>query len=116
MRTFLALLIGAFLTTGALADGIKPAATMQVKPNTIWFDQAAQLARWHHLQASGDAKALAAYQDQMLNQRDAWRFVYQLRVKVLGYDASKHEAHVRMLTEGRFAGLDFYIDADALTP
>ena len=116
MRTYFALLIGALLTTTALADAIKPGATMQVKPNTVWFDEAAQLARWHHLQASHDAKALAAYQDKMLGQRDAWQFVYQLRVKVLGYDASKHEAHVRMLTEGRFVGLDFYIDADALTP
>ena len=112
----LALLIGALLTTAALAESITLGATVQVKPNTIWFDEATQLARWHQLQAGGDAKALAAYQQQMLRQRDAWQFIYQLRVKVLGYDASKHEAHVQMLTEGRFVGLDFYIDPDALTP
>jgi hypothetical protein len=116
MRAFVALLSGALLTNAALASDIKPGATMQVKPNTIWFDEAAQLARWHRLQAGGDAKALAAYQTQLLGHRDAWQFIYQLRVKVIGYDASKHEAHVQMLTEGRFVGLDFYIDPDALTP
>ena len=116
MRTYVALLVGVLLTTAAFAAGIKPGATMQVKPNTVWFDQAAQLARWHQLQAGGDAKALAAYQDELLGERDAWQFISQLSVKVLGYDASKHEAHVQMLTKGRFVGVDFYIDADALTP
>jgi hypothetical protein len=116
MRACVALLIGVLLTTAALAADIKLGATMQVKSNTIWFDEADQLARWNQLRAGGDAKALAAYQTQLLTQRVGWQFIHQLRVKVLGYDAGKHEAHVQMLTEGRFVGLDFYIDADALTP
>jgi hypothetical protein len=99
---------------GCLAGGITPGATMQVRPNSIWFDQAGQLARWQKVKKSGDAAALASYQDKLLGQRDAWQFIYALSVKVLGYDAKNRQIHVRMLTEGRFAGLDFYVAADAL--
>jgi hypothetical protein len=114
MRTCLALTVSLLLTTAVFAASIKPGATAQVKPNSIWFDKAAQLARWHELKKSSDDKAFAAYQDQLLGQRNALQFIYRLRVKVLSHDAKKHEAHVRMLTEGRFVGLDFYVDPDAL--
>jgi hypothetical protein len=99
---------------GCLAGAVAARTTMQAQPNSIWFDQAAQLARWQKLKKGGDAAALASYQDKLLGQRDAWQFIYTLSVKVLGYDAKSRQVHVKMLTEGRFAGLDFYVDAGAL--
>jgi len=102
------------VTGGCLAADIKPGATMQVKPNSIWFDEAAQLARWHALKKRGDAAALAAYQDKLLGARDAWQFINALAVKILDYDAKKNQVHVETVTAGRFAGTDWFLDADAL--
>jgi outer membrane biogenesis lipoprotein LolB len=103
------------LTSGCFAGDIKPGATMRVKPNSIWFDEAAQLSHWHKLKKNGDAAALAAYQDEKLRARDAWQFINPLTVKILGYDPKNNQVHVKMLAEGRFVGLDFYLDPDALT-
>jgi hypothetical protein len=114
MRACLALLTGVLLATAALSANIKPGATMQVKPNSIWFDEAAQLARWQELKKSGDAAALAAYQDQMLGRRDAWQFINSLKVKIIDLDAKTGQVHVKMLTPGRFVGLDMFLDRDAL--
>jgi hypothetical protein len=114
MRACLAWLAGVLLATAALAADIKPGATMQVKPNSIWFDEAAQLARWQALKKSGDDKALTAYQDQLLGQRDAWQFIYPLNVEIIALDAKTGRVHVKMLTPGRFVGLDMFVDRDAL--
>ena len=73
-----------FLASGCLADDFKPGTTMQVKPNSIWFDEAVQLSHWHRLKKSGDAAALAAYQDQKLHARDAWQFTNPLTVSTSG--------------------------------
>jgi hypothetical protein len=109
--SFVALLI---MASGCFADDIKPGATMHVKPNSIWFDEAAQLAQWHRLRQGGDAKALAAYQDRLLRRRDAWQFIYPLAVKVIDYDATNGQIHVQMVTPGRYVGTDWFLDTDAL--
>ena len=114
MRAYLALLIVVLLATATLAADIKPGATMQVKPNSIWFDDASQLARWQALKKSGDDKALAAYQDKLLGQRDAWQFIHPLEVKVIGVNAKIGQVHVKMLTPGRFVGIDMFLDRDTL--
>ena len=116
MGAFLPAIALLFLTVAGFAGDIKPGATMQVKPNSIWFDEAAQLSRWHELKTGGNGAALAAYQDQKLHARDAWQFINPLTVKILGYDPENNQVHVKMLTEGRFVGLDFYLDPDALMP
>jgi hypothetical protein len=51
---------------------------MQVKPNSIWFQDVAMLTHWQRLKKSGDAAALASYQDSALSHRDAWQFTNQL--------------------------------------
>ena len=114
MRAFLPAAALLFLTGACFSDDIKPGATMQVKPNSIWFDEAAQLSRRHKLKNSGNSAALAAYQDQKLHARDAWQFINPLTVNILGYDPKNNQVHVEMQTEGRFVGLDFYLDPDAL--
>ena len=114
MRPYLAFVALLIMASGSFAGGIEPGATVQVKPNSIWFDEAAQLAQWHRLKNGGSTGALAAYQDKLLSGRDAWQFIYPLAVKVLDYDAKNHQVHVQMLTEGRFVGLDFFLDPDTL--
>src|SRR5271163_4059785 len=101
-----------FLASGSFAGDVRPGATMQVKPNSIWFDEAAQLSHWHKLKKSGDAAALTAYQDQELHARNAWQFTNPLTVKILGYDPKNNQVHVEMLTPGRFVGTDYYLDPD----
>jgi hypothetical protein len=59
---------------------------MRVKPNSIWFEEAAQLARWQAARKRGNAKAFAAYQAKVLRQREAWQFIYELPVKILRYE------------------------------
>jgi hypothetical protein len=116
MRRCAIVLVFLGLTTGCLAADIKPGATVQVKPNSIWFDEADQLAKWHALKKNGDAAALAAYEDQQLHQRNAWQLINPLSATVLDYDAKNAEVHVRMLSEGRFKGTEFYLDPDAIAP
>ena len=87
---------------------------MQVKPNSIWFDDLAEFTRWQQLKKSGDSKALASYQKERLSQRDAWQFITQLTVKILGYEPRKNRVNVEMKTEGRFLGSKWYLEADEL--
>jgi hypothetical protein len=114
MRGCLSAVALLFLVGSCFAGDIKPGATMQVKSNSIWFDEAAQLSHWHKLKKRGDATALAAYQDEKLHARDAWQFINPLTVKILSYDPKNNQVHVEMRTEGRFVGLEFYLDPDAL--
>ena len=114
MRACLSAFALLLLAGACFAGDIKPGATTQVKPNSIWFDESAQLSHWHKLKKNGDAVALAAYQNERLHARDAWQFINPLTVKILGYDPKNNQVYVEMLTEGRFVGLDFYLDPDAL--
>ena len=113
-RACLALMLLAALATASLAAGIRAGAVMQVKPNSIWFDQAADLAKWQELKKSGDAAALAAFEKDKLGNRDAWQFLNPLTVKVLTYRAQTQQVEVEMKTKGRFEGLHMFLDAGAL--
>ncbi len=77
---------------------------MEVKPNSIWFDDVAKFNRWQQLKKSDDTIALAVYQKARLSQRDAWQFINQLTVKILGYEPQKNRVNVEMKTEGRLSG------------
>ena len=70
----LALLILLMLGVGCFAAEIRKGATVQVKPDSIWFEDAAKLTRWQELKKGGDAAALASYQEDALSERDAWQF------------------------------------------
>ena len=63
----LALLILPTLGVGCFAAEIRKGATMQVKPDSIWFEDAAKLTRWQELKKGGDAAALASYQEDALS-------------------------------------------------
>lgn len=119
-----AAIVVALLGGGAIHDaaaaqdgaGIHDGATVAVKPNSIWFQDAAQLTRWQALKRGGDAAALAHYEESLLSRRDAWQFLASLPVKVLGYDRQHHRVHVEMQREGRLQGTKWLIDTDALAP
>lgn len=115
IKNSLALLIAAATVTAALAADIRASAIMQVKPNSIWFDEAADLAQWQELKKKGDEPALAAYEKSKLGSRDAWQFINPLTVKVLGYRQRNNQVAVEMKTKGRFEGLKMFLDAGALT-
>jgi hypothetical protein len=114
MRGFLSLVFVLALTAGSFAADIKTGATMQVKANSIWFQDAAELAQWQQLKKAGDATALATYEDKVLHSRDAWQFINPLNVKILGYDAPKQSVHVEMTSEGRMQGTNWLLDPDAI--
>jgi hypothetical protein len=95
---------------------IRKGATMQVKPNSIWFQDPAKLAHWQQLKKSGNSKALASYQNEVLSQRAAWQFTEQLTVKILGYKSGTKQVNVEVKTPGRLLSSNWLLDADALVP
>jgi hypothetical protein len=102
------------LAVASFAGEIRKGATMQVKANSIWFQDVAKLSHWQQLKKSGDSKALEAYQEKELSERDAWQFGNQLTVKILGYDGAKNQVNVEMRTPGRMFGTNWFLDAAAI--
>jgi hypothetical protein len=96
------------------ASEIQKGASMQVKADSIWFQEGGQLTQWQKLKKGGDAKALSAYQEKLLSNRDAWQFTNSLLVRVLGHEAAKHQVHVEMTTPGRMLGTNWWLDDSAL--
>lgn len=87
---------------------------MQVKANSIWFQDVEEFARWQTLKKGGDPKVLAAYQEEALNRRDAWQFIQPLTVKLLGLAHKTSRVEVEMTTEGRLQGSRWLLDIDAI--
>ena len=108
----LALVVGR--ASSSIAGEIQVGGTFEVKANSIWFEDVAELERWQRLRKHGDAKALRFYQDKVLSRRDAWQFVNPLTVKIISYDRSKHRVKVEMTTPGRFLGSTWLLDSAAL--
>jgi hypothetical protein len=50
----------------------------------------------------------------VLGDRDAWQFLTQLTVNVIGYDAVKRQVNVEMKTPGRMLGTKWFLDSDAV--
>jgi hypothetical protein len=114
LHVFVTVLVLAALITAAFAKPIRKGAVMQVKADSIWFDESAQLTHWQELKKSGNAAALTAYQEQMLGQRDAWQFVKPLKVKILRYEPATSQVNVEMKTAGRLQGTTWWLDASAV--
>ena len=116
MRAPIVLFILVVLATSCFGKEIHRGANAQVKPNSIWFKEEANLSHWQQLKKSGDTSALSSYQDDVLSQRDAWQFVHPLTVKILRYEAAKRRVKVEMKGEGRMAGTKWWLDVAALEP
>jgi hypothetical protein len=116
LKRMRSLILAILVTFGFTCFGavIQKRANMQVKADSIWFQDASALARWQALKKSGNQKALAGYEDKMLSDRDAWQFTKQLAVKVLSYDTAKHQVNVEMTTSGRMLGTKWWLDTSTL--
>jgi hypothetical protein len=113
IKSSLILFVATALAGAVLAAGIRAGAVMHVKPNSIWFDTAADLTHWQELKKA-DAAALAAFEKDKLGSRDAWQFINPLMMKVVSYQPRTNQVEVEMKTKGRFEGLKMFLDADAL--
>lgn len=111
---FLALLLVVAFTGASAAGPIRNGAILQVKADSIWFQDAARLAHWQALKKSGDAAALASYQDGLLKSRDAWQFLNPLDVRIRGHRPKEHQVDVEMTSEGRMQGSRWVLDEDVL--
>ena len=114
MRAYLIPFILVASGFGSFAGEIRKGATIEVKPNSIWFQETANLTHWQQLKKSGDSAALASYQEEVLSHRDAWQFTKQLTVRILNYEPGKNQVNVEMKTAGRLLGSTWLLDADAL--
>src|SRR5689334_21724552 len=101
MRTRLALVLLVALSSTSFGKDIRRGNIMQVKANSVWFQDEANLTHWQQLKKSGDTAALASFQEQVLSQRDAWQFVTPLTVKILRYEIRKRQVKVEMTSPGR---------------
>lgn len=100
--------------TASFAAELRTGAIVHVTPNSIWFQDANQLARWQKLRRKGDAAALEAYEKKVLGSRDAWQFIYEMEVKIIKVERAKHRVNVEMKTEGRMEGTTWLLDTDAI--
>lgn len=98
----------------SFAEELQTGAARQVKPNAIWFEDAAKLKEWQDLGKSGDAAALKVFEDEALAARDAWQFTNELAVKVLSHDPATNQINVEMTTPGRLQGSRWFLDAGAM--
>jgi len=114
MRALLALAVVLASVATGLAGDIRRGTTMQVKANSIWFQDIGQLTRWQALRKGGDAAALAAYQDELLRAREAWQFINPLKVKILGHAPRHNRVYVEMKGQGRMEGSEWFLDVGAL--
>jgi hypothetical protein len=115
MNSLKTLLLLFALSVGSFAGEIQKGATVQVPPNSIWFQDEGRLSKWQQLKASGKPDALADYQQKQLKSRNAFQFDKPLKVKILGYNAAKHQVKVKMENFGPMQGTKWYLDDSALT-
>jgi hypothetical protein len=114
LRLFAVVIVLATLASACLAGEIRKGATVQVKADSIWFEEVEKFTRWQALKKNGDAKVLAAYQEEALRRRDAWQFIKPLTVKVLAVTPKANRVEVEMMTEGRLQGSRWLLDVDAI--
>jgi hypothetical protein len=117
MRTYVTLLaLAAVLSSGVASAETQKGSRVQVKANSIWFQDLVKFDHWQRLKRAGNSAAAASYQENALSHREAWQFTKPLIVKILGYEPDKHRVHVEMKTPGRLLGSTWFLDTDALEP
>jgi hypothetical protein len=100
-----------FAGARAEASEIHDGDTGYIANNSIWFTEEPDLAVWKRVREAFAPKDVKAYQQIILETRQAWQFIGgPTEVKVISYWANQHEIHVRMLTEGRLAGTEWWVE------
>jgi len=108
------LIVTAFLlVTGLRAEAaeIHDGDTGSIANNSIWFTDESDLAVWKRVRQTFAPKDVKIYQQIILDTRQAWQFIGgPIKVQVISYWVNQHEINVKMLTEGRLAGTEWWVD------
>ena len=115
MRTIKASLLAAAILCLAAkqidAAEIHDGDTGYIANNSIWFTNESDLSVWKRVGQAFAPKDVKTYQKIILEERQAWQFVSgPMKVKVLSYWANQHEINVKMLTEGRLADSEWWVE------
>ena len=95
----------------AQAAEIHEGDTGYIANNSIWFSDHADLAVWKRVRQAFAPKDVKTYQEIILKERQAWQFISgPTKVKVISYWVDQHEINVKMLTEGRFADSEWWVE------
>jgi hypothetical protein len=95
----------------AEAAEIHDGDTGYIANNSIWFTDESDLAVWKRVRQTFATKDVKIYQQIILDTRQAWQFIGRAtKVQVISYWANQHEINVKMLTEGRLAGTEWWVD------
>jgi hypothetical protein len=85
--------------------------TGYIANNSIWFTQEPDLAVWKRVRQAFAPKDVRTYQQIILAERQAWQFISgPTKVKVISYWADQHQINVKMLTEGRLADTEWWVE------
>src|SRR5262249_37881065 len=84
--------------------------TGYIAKNSIWFTDESDLSVWKRVRQTFAPKDVKTYQQIILEERQAWQFSGPIKVKVISYWANQHEIHVKMLTEGRLADSEWWVE------
>ena len=65
---------------------------------------------WKRVREAFPPKDVKTYQQIILEERQAWQFSGPIKVKVISYWANQHEINVKMVTEGRLADSEWWVE------
>jgi hypothetical protein len=94
----------------AEAAEIRDGDTGYIANNSIWFTDESDLSVWKRVRQAFAPKDVKTYQQIILEERQAWQFSGPIKVKVISYWANQHEINVKMLTEGRLADSEWWVE------
>ena len=95
----------------AEAADIHDGETGYIADSSIWFTNESDLSVWKRVREAFAPKDVQTYQDIILKERQAWQFISgPVKVKVISYWANQHEINVKMLTEGRLANTEWWVE------
>jgi hypothetical protein len=97
---------------GVLAEAadIRDGDTGYIADNSIWFTDESDLSVWKRVRRAFASKDVEAYQQIILEERQAWQFSGPIKVKVISYWANQHEINVKMLAKGRLADSEWWVE------
>lgn len=108
------LITAAILCLGGLrieAAEIRDGETGYIANNSIWFTDESDLSVWKRVRQAFAPTDVKTYQQIILEERQAWQFISgPIKVKVISYWANQHEINVKMLTEGRLADSEWWVE------
>ena len=97
---------GVYVEAAEIHDG----DTGYIANNSIWFTNESDLSVWKRVRQAFAPKDVKTYQQIILEERQAWQFSGPIKVKVISYWANQHEINVKMLTEGRLADSEWWVE------